>query len=185
MWNKLLLESYPSPILPIKPTTEILDSSPKYDPKSVGHVVVATVFLPFLSLNHFGLFSRCNCQQWSSSCPFFLQCLQEGFSSFLTIEFVVFPFHFLLSSFLEDNSPDTPTLVFPASIYVAWTKTSSRLVGPNMNKVFRICVGKAPIYFIRVSWVCKGISNINPFYENHQYILALFVLFLVLKFAIQ
>jgi hypothetical protein len=60
----LLIESYPSPILPVKPTVVILDSPPKSDPKSIGHDDAATVFLPFLSLNHFALFSGCNFQQW-------------------------------------------------------------------------------------------------------------------------
>jgi hypothetical protein len=49
IWNILLLEYTPSPILPVKQTTVILGPSLEYDPKAVGHVVVATFFLPFLS----------------------------------------------------------------------------------------------------------------------------------------
>jgi hypothetical protein len=64
-------------------------------------------------MNHFSLFSGFNFQQWSSSCPSFLQFLQESFSSFLATKFSLFPFHFLLSSFLEDNSLDTPTPIDP------------------------------------------------------------------------
>ena len=74
---------------------------------------------PFLLFDPLWSLLWCNCQQWSPLCPSFLQCFQEIFSSFTITEFAFFPFPFLLSSFLEDVSPDTPTLVFPASMYVA------------------------------------------------------------------